>query len=87
MSLERTDGMLKTTVTDTGIGISPEKISTLFQKFQTVKERFIRSREYGSGMGLYISKILAESMSGGIRIEKSAPGEGTSISFTLPLAS
>ena len=75
---------LKIFVTDTGIGISPENQSMIFQKFSTIRETFLHSKEYGSGLGLYISKLLLESMGGKIRLEKSIPNFGSTFVVLLP---
>ena len=48
-------------------------------------KKFIRSEE-GSGLGLYISKLLIEDMGGQISLERSEVGKGSTFVFTLPLA-
>lgn len=75
---------LKIFVTDTGIGISPENQPMIFQKFTTIRETFLHSKEYGSGLGLYISKLLLGSMGGKIRLEKSVPNLGSTFAVLLP---
>ena len=77
---------VKMAVTDTGIGIAPENQNMLFKKFSTVQETFMRTQEYGSGLGLYISRLLVESMGGSIYLEKSTPGEGSTFSVVFPAA-
>lgn len=77
---------LKILVKDTGIGIEPEKQSSLFQKFQITGKVFMESKEYGSGMGLYITKLLIEQMGGSIKLEESRIGKGSTFSFTVPVA-
>jgi signal transduction histidine kinase len=77
---------VKVLVKDTGLGIDPAKQHLLFQKFQITSEVFMHSREYGSGMGLYIAKMLLEHMGGEIRLEESALGKGSTFSFTIPRA-
>jgi two-component system phosphate regulon sensor histidine kinase PhoR len=78
------DHTIKIAIIDTGIGIKLEDQALLFQKFQTVEGRFIHSKEYGSSMGLYISKLLAESMKGSVAIEESTPGKGSTFVIRLP---
>ncbi len=79
--------MLKLLVSDTGIGISPEKQVLLFHKFQQAgSEAFTRETSRGTGLGLYISKLLVNNMGGAIALEHSEVGKGTTLSFTLPLA-
>lgn len=78
--------MIKVFITDTGIGIPLESQDKLFQRFSTVQKTFLRTKEYGSGLGLYISKLFVESMGGSIKLEKSVPNEGSVFSITLPVA-
>jgi len=68
-------------VTDTGIGIPPDKISKLFKPFSQVDTSSERRRS-GTGLGLIISKRLCELMGGSISVD-SKPGEGTTFRFSL----
>jgi signal transduction histidine kinase len=78
---------VKVFVTDTGRGISPENQLLLFRKFQQAQSSLItRDTTKGTGLGLYISKLIMEGMSGGIRIESSEVNKGTTFSITLPVA-
>ena len=74
--------ILKFAVTDTGIGISNEKIATIFENFQQATSE--TSRLYGgTGLGLAIAKQLIEPQGGNIQV-KSTINEGSTFSFTLP---
>jgi signal transduction histidine kinase len=86
LSFKKGEGVVELSVTDTGAGIKPDDQKSLFQKFQTVSERFIHSKEYGSGMGLYISNLLAESMNGTVRLKESTQGIGSTFTATLPIS-
>jgi len=70
-------------VSDTGIGIAPEKLETVFQSFSQADAS--TTREYGgTGLGLSISRRLVEMMGGRIWVE-SEPGKGSSFHFTTEL--
>ncbi|MEF2143831.1 MAG: response regulator, partial [Desulfovibrionaceae bacterium] len=69
-------------VTDTGIGIPPERLDELFQPFSQVENSYTR-RYQGAGLGLAIVRRLVELMGGHITMD-SIPGEGTSVHIVLP---
>ena len=71
------------TVSDSGIGIAPEKIDSIFHKF--VQADTSINRKYGgTGLGLAITRTLVEIMGGSIRVS-STPGEGSTFEVLLPL--
>jgi two-component system phosphate regulon sensor histidine kinase PhoR len=71
-------------VADTGPGLAPEHLRRIFERFYRVDRG--RSREVGgTGLGLAIVKHLVEAMGGEVRAE-SAPGKGSTFTFTLPQA-
>lgn len=71
------------TVTDSGIGIAPEKVGQLFSDFAQA-DASISRRFGGSGLGLAISRRIIEQMGGTIGVN-STPGEGSTFRFTLVL--
>jgi signal transduction histidine kinase len=84
---ERQEKFVKVFITDTGSGISKENQQLLFRKFQQAN---IENKETnsvpGTGLGLYISKLLVENMGGVVALESSIEGKGSTFSFTLPIA-
>jgi putative PEP-CTERM system histidine kinase len=76
VSLEGGDGRVRLEVADSGAGIAPERLRTLFQPFQS-------GAAGGFGIGLYESKRIVESYRGTLRVE-SEVGRGTRVVVELP---
>ncbi len=74
---------LRISVTDSGIGISPEGLAHLFRPFSQIDSGLARKFE-GTGLGLAMVKLLAELHGGAVAVE-SAPGEGSCFTVWLPL--
>ena len=86
VNFEKEKDFVKVRVTDNGIGISPANQRLLFKKFQQAGERVLaRDVTKGTGMGLYISKLLTELMGGKIYLENSEFGKGSTFAFELPV--
>jgi len=86
ISVKSFSTFLKVLITDTGTGISPQNQALLFRKFQQAGNSRLVRDVTGTGLGLYISKLIIEEMGGVIALEESIVGKGSTFSFTLPLA-
>jgi signal transduction histidine kinase len=75
---------LRISVSDEGIGISAEQQARLFKPFSRL-EQPVAGCVPGVGLGLYITRKLVEALGGSIELE-SREGEGTRVTFTLPVA-
>ncbi|NPU85406.1 MAG: HAMP domain-containing protein [Syntrophaceae bacterium] len=80
---ERRSDEVVVSVRDTGIGIKPEDMGSLFETFRQIETGLTRRYE-GTGLGLSISRRLVELMGGRIRAESEGPGRGSVFTFTLP---
>jgi signal transduction histidine kinase len=78
----KADGSVEISVSDTGIGISPEDQAKIFEEFRQVGSDYAHKVE-GTGLGLTLAKKFVELHGGKIWVD-SAPGKGSTFSFTLP---
>ncbi|MBN4061805.1 MAG: two-component sensor histidine kinase [Flavobacteriales bacterium] len=72
IKLEKNNRAIALTVMDEGIGIPEEEKSTIFQKFYRIGSEETRSTK-GTGLGLYIVKVLAEKLNGTITVKNNSP--------------
>jgi signal transduction histidine kinase len=82
--LSASDGYAVASVTDSGIGIAPEDIPRIFDRFWRADK--VRSRGMGgAGLGLSIARWIVTRHQGAIDV-RSSPGKGTTFTVSLPLA-
>jgi cell cycle sensor histidine kinase DivJ len=84
MGAKRTGKQLRFWVSDTGIGISPDDLKRLGRPFTQIQNDYTRQFE-GAGLGLSLVKGLVVLHDGTMAIE-SAPGDGTTVTITVPIA-
>ncbi|MCC6176295.1 MAG: HAMP domain-containing histidine kinase [Chloroflexi bacterium] len=78
-------GAVRFSVTDSGVGIAPEHLTRVFERFYRVDKS--RSRLLGgAGVGLTIARAFVEAMDGRIWAESPGPGQGSTFTFELPRA-
>ncbi len=85
LSLSKKEDWAFFEVSDTGVGIPPENLPHIFDRFYRVDKSRARAQG-GSGLGLSIAKWIAQAHGGAIRVS-SQVGEGTTFRVTLPLYS
>lgn len=83
--LDQTDGraLVRVEIRDTGIGIAADKLSSIFDPFETLDNGYDRVTE-GTGLGLGIARRTVERMGGEIGVE-SRLGQGSTFWFTVPM--
>ncbi len=77
-------GLVKVSVTDTGIGVALDKQAQLFEKFVQVDGSHTKAYG-GTGLGLAISQKLVEAMGGQVEFYSMGEGLGSTVTFTVPL--
>ena len=82
VAARRDDRFVRVDVSDTGIGLSPEEQAQLFTKFFRAHDRSPQAAG-GTGLGLVITRLLVELHGGQITLS-SAPGQGSTFTFSLP---
>ncbi|GAB4457944.1 MAG: ATP-binding protein [Anaerolineales bacterium] len=86
ISAKQTGNEIQISVRDTGIGIPPEHLPHIFDRFYRVDKSRSRQAGGGSGIGLTIARALVEAQGGRIWVETTGEGQGSIFAFTLPLA-
>jgi two-component system CheB/CheR fusion protein len=77
-------GMVRIEIADTGRGISPKLIDKLFDQFS--RDPSIAKEIAGTGLGLYIARMIVQAHNGSIRALSAGPGKGSTFVIELPSA-
>ena len=85
VELRDVEGRVRLSVADTGCGIAPDALETVFEPFEQVNRRSDNAQA-GLGLGLTIAKKLAESHGGRLVAESAGIGHGAKFTLDLPLA-
>lgn len=83
VTVERIENTIRTTIADTGVGISAEEIGKLFTKFTRARDAN-KVNTTGTGLGLYVAKQLVEGNGGKIWVESEGLGKGSRFIVELP---
>jgi PAS domain S-box-containing protein len=85
--LEPEERFMRVVVTDTGKGIPKSSQHLLFRKFQQASNNILtRDNTQSTGLGLYISRLMAQGMKGNLKLEWTKLGKGSTFVLELPLA-
>lgn len=83
VALSKDEANLKVSVTDTGKGIPPDAMESVFEKYARGKDSATHAT--GLGLGMYVAKIVIEQNNGKIWAESPGEGKGSTFFFTLPI--
>jgi len=86
ISAKRLKDEIQISVRDTGIGIPPEHLSHIFDRFYRVDKSRSRQAGGGSGIGLTIARALVEAHGGRIWVESAGDEQGSTFNFTFSIA-
>jgi signal transduction histidine kinase len=81
--IDENEGLARVSITDTGVGIAPEEVDHVFDKFYRVSAN--KKQAKGTGLGLNLVKQIVEKLHGGRVFVSSEVGKGSTFGFELPL--
>lgn len=84
IEVERKDEILTVTIRDRGAGIDPENLEKIFQKYVSLPSKY---SVIGSGIGLYISRMIVEAHGGSLTAESEGTDKGAVFTLILPIRS
>jgi PAS domain S-box-containing protein len=85
VKIERSGKIAIISVQDNGVGLTPEEMGNLFEKFAKIERSIANINIQGSGLGLFISKQIVEAHGGKIWAESGGRDKGSTFFFTIPL--
>jgi len=85
LKVERIDGQVELRVRDRGVGLDPEELPRLFDRFYRVKNVVAAGRRQGTGIGLYVVRSIVQAHGGKVGARSDGRGFGTTIWIRLPL--
>ena len=85
IKVERIDGQVEIRVRDRGVGIDPEELPRLFERFYRVKNVEPQGRRQGTGIGLYVVRSIVQAHGGKVGARSDGKGFGTTLWIRLPL--
>jgi two-component system, OmpR family, sensor histidine kinase BaeS len=86
VSAKKINGEVQISVRDAGVGIPPEHLPHIFDRFYRVEKSRSRQAGGGSGIGLTIARALVEAQGGRIWVESAGKDQGSTFTFTLPIS-
>jgi len=84
VGVQEDENLLRLAVTDTGVGVKPEDAERIFAAFEQADSSLARHQQ-GTGLGLALSRSLAELHGGKLSVESEGEGKGSTFTLEIPL--